>query len=402
MSDNQKSVVIISQYFYPDSASTAQLMTDLATGLVEQNYAVKVFTNSYSNNDLTSNLLCHIEIVRSSSLGKHDQSITSKVLNSLLFLLNSCLYVIFRVPRSTPLLIASNPPYAGIIGLFFSLFKRGNYYFLLQDIFPESAVLSGIIKPNGLLFKLCSTLTYLTCKHSQAIIILTSSMKAFLEKKYPNLQAKQNLRVIENWSVEHISPIEKQNNEFAIRYELTKTFTVLYSGNMGRLHDIESIVSASQLLSNQPIKFVFIGDGSKRKILEQSVRDQQLKNLLLLPFQPRKLLSQSLTVCDLSLVSLIEGAEEIIAPCKLYGMLAAGRAILSISSPGSYIDQLLTEYSCGVNCSPHHPQQLADVIAELAVNPERVKAMGRRARQLYEEKYTFSRALDEYENLLSQ
>ena len=205
MSEIQKSIIIISQYFYPSSASTAQLMTDLAKGLVEQNYAVKIFTNRYPNNDLTSNSLCHIEVVRSFSLGKHGQSIASKVVNSLLFLLNSCLYVIFRVPRSTPLLIASNPPYAGIIGLFFSLFKRGDYYFLLQDIFPESAVLSGTIKPNGLLFKLCSTLTYLTCKHSQAIIVLTSSMKAFLEQKYPILTAKQNLRVIENWSVEHIS-----------------------------------------------------------------------------------------------------------------------------------------------------------------------------------------------------
>ena len=169
---------------------------------------------------------------------------------------------------------------------------------------------------------------------------------------------------------------------------------------MGRLHDIESIVNAIQLLSNQPIQFVFIGDGSKRKILEQSVRDKQLKNLLILPFQPRELLSQSLTACDISLVSLIAGAEKIIAPCKLYGMLASGRAIVSISSPGSYIDHLLTKYSCGLNCPPHNPQQLADIIAELAVDPEKVRAMGRRSRQLYEEKYIFSRALNEYEKLL--
>ncbi|MEQ9370538.1 MAG: glycosyltransferase family 4 protein [Coleofasciculus chthonoplastes F3-SA18-01] len=397
-----QNLTIISQYFYPNSASTAQLITDLSRGFAERGYVVKVLTSGHDHSkiNLVDGFLSQIKINRTPYINWHNQNIFIKVFNSLIFLFISFAYIIFNVNSKNTLLIVSNPPYSGILGLGFKIFKQGKFYFLLQDIFPESAVLIGIIKSSSFLFKFFSYLTYLTCKYSQNTIVLSSSMKLFLGKKYSDIQENDKIEIVENWSIEDIYIYSKKNNEFAIQHGFDKLFTILYSGNLGRLHDIESIVFAAQSLNDTSIQFVFIGDGAKQKLLERYIQEHQLKNILLLPFQPRDVLSQSLTACDVSLVSLIEGAEEIIAPCKLYGMLAAGRAILSISSTGSYIDQLLNDYSCGINCPPNNPQQLAETIAKLAADPERVTAMGKRARQLYEEKYTFSRALDEYEKLL--
>ncbi|MBN3894905.1 MAG: glycosyltransferase family 4 protein [Nostoc sp. NOS(2021)] len=269
---------------------------------------------------------------------------------------------------------------------------------MLQDIFPESAVMSGIMQPNNILFSLFSKLIYLTCKYSQNTIVLSTSMQVFLEQRYPDL--KQKIKVIENWAIEDIPICEKQNNEFAKQHNLNETFTVLYSGNLGRLHDIETIAAAAKILKDCPIQFVFIGDGAKTKILEEAIQTHQLKNILLLPYQPRELLLLTLTACDVSIVSLIPGAECLVAPSKLYGMFAAGRGIIAISSPNSYIDQLLTNYGCGINSPPNNPQHLADLILKLANEPVKVKIMGEKARQLYETRYKFKRALDEYEKLL--
>ena len=174
----------------------------------------------------------------------------------------------------------------------------------------------------------------------------------------------------------------------------------MYSGNLGRLHDIETIAEAAILLKDKPIKFVFIGHGAKIKILEEAIEKHHLQNILLLPYQPRELLPLSLTACDLSLVSLIPGAESIVAPSKLNGMLAAGKGIISVSSPNSYIDQLLTTNNCGINIPPNHPEHLAKLILELSEQSEKVRAMGENARQLYESRYKFERALKEYEKLL--
>jgi glycosyltransferase involved in cell wall biosynthesis len=390
-------IAILTQYFHPSHSATSQLMTDLAKGLSQHGTTVNIFTGTQSQGTISSSLT-QININRAFSPIKSSNSIFSKISSSIFFLLSAFIHIIFHQSGNTPLLIASNPPYAGILGICFKLSKGGKYYFLLQDIFPESAVMSGIIQPNSISFKFFNKLIYLTCKHAQSTIVLSSSMQALLEKKYPQIETK--IKVIENWSIENIPICDKQNNKFAQTHNLTEIFTVLYSGNMGRLHDIETIAAAATILKDKPIQFVFIGDGAKTKILEQVIQTHQLKNILLLPFQPRELLPLTLTACDISLVSLIPGAESIVAPSKFNGMVAAGRGIVAISTPNSYIDQLLTKSGAGINTPPNQPEQLAEIILELSQQPERVKIMGKKARKLYENQYRFERALKEYEQVL--
>ncbi|MEI1376496.1 glycosyltransferase family 4 protein [Nostoc sp. UHCC 0926] len=390
-------ITILTQYFYPSHAATAQLMTDLAKGLSQKGYQVNIFTGTQAK-DTTSELSNQAIINRAFSPIPASTSILSKIIISIFFLLGALKYVIFLLPCTTPLLIASNPPYAGILGTIFKILRGGKYHFLLQDIFPESAVMSGIIQQNSFLFIFFKKLMYLTYKYADNIIVLSTSMQCFLENKYPEL--KEKIKVIENWAVEDIISCDKQANDFAEQYNLDKVFTVLYSGNLGRLHDIETIAEAANILKNAPIQFVFIGDGAKTKVLKQAIQSNKLKNILLLPYQPREILHLSLTACDLSLVSLIPGAESIVAPSKLYSMLAAGRGIIAISSANSYIDQLLTNSGCGINTPPNNPQHLANLINELASDSIKVKLMGEKSRQVYESKYTFKQALAEYEKLL--
>lgn len=390
------SISILTQYFYPHHGATSQLMTDLAKGLSQHDYTVNIFTETQK--ETTPESCSQININRAFSPIKSSTSIFSKIISSIFFLIGALWYVIFSIPSNTPLLIASNPPYAGILGILFNIVHRGKYYFLLQDIFPESAAMSGIMKQNSILYQFFSKLIYLTYKYSEYIIVLSTSMQEFLERKYPDLKPK--IKVIENWAIEDIPVVSKPANNFAQQYELDEIFTVLYSGNLGRLHDIETITESAKILKDEPIKFVFIGDGAKTKIVNQAIENYQLQNILLLPYQPRELLPLSLTACDISLVSLIPGAESIVAPSKLYGMLSAGRGIISISVPNSYIDKLLTNSGCGVNVPPDDPQQLADIIRQLARDNQRVNSMGEIARQLYETRYTFKRALEDYEKLI--
>jgi glycosyltransferase involved in cell wall biosynthesis len=385
-------LTLISQHFHPSHASTAQLLTDLSLHLAQSGYPIQVFTSTPASTPLPQ-----VTITRASTRLQQGHSIASKALASLSFLLSGLGYVL-RLPKTTPLLIASNPPYAGLLGRAFKYFKGGQYTFLFQDIFPESAALSGVLKANGLPYRFFQALMALICRQAEHTIVLTPAMQTYLEKTHPPLQGK--LQVIENWAVEPIDPQPKATNPFAQQHGLDQIFTVLYSGNIGRLHDIETIAEAIYLLRDEPIQFVFIGDGSKRLVLIDYQDKYQLTNLLLLPFQPRQQLSHTLTACDLSLVSLIPGAEQIVAPCKLYGMLAAGRAILSLSTPGSYLDQLLNQHHCGINLSPGDPVFLAETIKTLSTQPEYVDTLGHNAHLLYQQHYRIDRAAKQYETVL--
>jgi glycosyltransferase involved in cell wall biosynthesis len=378
-------------------------MTDLASGLAKRGYTVNVFTGTrLRSNETIPDPYPEIEVTYSPAIFHHGHSIFSKIISSLSFIIGALFYITFRPSSDTPLFIASNPPYSGLLGIYFKCIKRGRFYFLLQDIFPESAVLSSIFSDNSFLFSVFSWVIERVCLQSTYTVVLTDAMKVFLERKYPDVQNLKKLRVIENWSIENIPILDKNNNSFACQYGLDQKFTILYSGNIGRLHDVESVVEAAKLLRDESFQFIFIGDGAKTPILKQAIQSYQLDNIVLLPFQPRALIPLSLTACDISLVSLIEGAENLVAPCKLYGMLSAGRAIVAISARDSYLDRLLTNYQCGVNCQPHRPQHLAKLLKTLASDTERVQNMAKNARELYEQKYTLDRALDQYNALFAE
>jgi hypothetical protein len=106
-------LTLISQHFHPSHASTAQLLTDLSLHLAQSGYPIQVFTSTPASTRL-----------------QQGHSIASKALASLTFLLSGLGYVL-RLPKTTPLLIASTPPYAGLLGLAFKYFKGGQYTFLL-------------------------------------------------------------------------------------------------------------------------------------------------------------------------------------------------------------------------------------------------------------------------------
>jgi glycosyltransferase involved in cell wall biosynthesis len=82
-------------------------------------------------------------------------------------------------------------------------------------------------------------------------------------------------------------------------------------------------------------------------------------------------------------------------------MLASGRAIVSVSERGSYIDNLLLAGDCGINCSHGDSGQLSNILEKLSKSPERVQTMGKNAHKLYLAQYTLDRALEEYRAVLS-
>ena len=197
--------------------------------------------------------------------------------------------------------------------------------------------------------------------------------------KCPDIANK--IYVIHSWANhKEIVPIPKQHNWFAHRYNLVDKFTVLYSGNMGRCHDIDTILEAAWQLKDEPIRFVFIGDGAKRATVKEQIRQLGLHNCLFLDYQDKQCLPYSLMSCDLSLVSIIPGMEGLVAPSKLYGILAAGRPVAAICEPHSYLRDLIADANCGEAFDNGDGSGLADFIRRLASDSQLTDILGRNGR----------------------
>jgi glycosyltransferase involved in cell wall biosynthesis len=227
---------------------------------------------------------------------------------------------------------------------------------------------------------------------------LSDTMKARILAKQPGIDDK--ITVIPNWSdPQQIFPIPKQKNWFAKQHDLVDRFTVLYSGNMGRCHDMDTLFDAMLLLRDRPIQFVFIGSGDKRKQFMERVDEQGLTNCLFLPYQSRENLPFSLTACDVSIVSISHGMEGLVAPSKLYSALASGRPIVSICPAHSYLNEIFAQANCGTTVRNGDSAGLALYLQQLSENDRLTKELGESGRQYCLKNYTSAKIAKDYLNL---
>ncbi len=394
---------IVNQFFPPDYAATGQLIEELASNLShlkEEFGAVDVFTSqpsyAFNRDDLPRRETLDLLSIRRSDAARFcPHRIRGKAVAGTIFFFRTALHLL-RHPQSRELvLLTTAPPFLPLLGYLLSRVCRIRYVCLLYDLYPDIAIELDVIKKQHWIAKLWDRLNCLTWKNAAAIIVLSDTMKDRILAKQPGIEHK--ITTIPNWADPHqILPIAKQDNWFAQEHDLVEPFTVLYSGNMGRCHDMDTLFDAVILLRDTPIRFVFIGSGDKRKQFMDRVDELGVTSCLFLPYQSRENLPFSLTACDVSIVSISEGMEGLVAPSKLYSALASGRPIASICSEHSYLNEIFAEANCGSTVRNGDSAGLAAYLQQLSQNPHLAQTLGESGRQYCLKNYTVEKISKDY------
>lgn len=386
-------LLILTHYYPPDYAATGQLIEELAHKLGENGLKkVSIFTGqpgyAFSTETAPNKEEKHpLMIRRSRSSRIVPQRIRGKAINGIIFCIRCGVHLIRNSSKSNLLLITTAPPFLPIVAYLGKLIWKMPYICLMYDLYPDVVVALNVLPKKHLLVRLWNRINYLVWLNAKTIVVISDTMKNRIVSKYPILADK--IKVVHNWSnPEIIKPMDKQDNSFAKKYNLTNRFTVLYSGNFGRCHDLDTIMEAAKLLKDKPVQFLFIGNGAKLSSCKEQVKIHQLDNFLFLPFQDKAVLPSSLTSCDLGLVSIAPDLEGIIAPSKLYGILAAGKPVAIICESHSYLKELVTTAGCGETFNHNDAQSLANFIEDLILNPQKASSMGTMGRKYLESNFT--------------
>lgn len=396
---------IVTQFYPPDYAATGQLIEELAQNLRQQGMHVQIFTGqpgyAFSKDYAPPREHVNGVLIRRSRISRiWPQRIRGKAVSGLLFCLRSALHLLKTSCHGDVLLLTTAPPYLPVLGYFASLIYGVPYVCVLYDLYPDVAVQLRVISPKHWLTRLWNFINHQTWKRAQQIVVLSPSVKEHISRKFPDLREK--IVVIHSWAdPQRIVPLAKQENWFAHRYQLVNKFTVLYSGNLGRCHDLDTIMDAIAQLQQKSVQFVFIGGGAQRESCEAIAREQNFSNCLFLDYQEKQTLPYSLTACDLALVSVSRGMEALIVPSKLYGILASGRPVAIVCEPHSYLRQLIAEAKCGRAFDNSDSDGLAEFICELARDPALAQAMGKAGRDYLETHFTPEIIAQQYSEILS-
>jgi glycosyltransferase involved in cell wall biosynthesis len=207
-------------------------------------------------------------------------------------------------------------------------------------------------------------------------------MAARLQERV-NLDGK--LSVMPPWPHEnHLEAIDQSTNPFTLRHHLTGKFVIMYSGNHSPSNPLDTLLAAAlKLRDDDTLRFLFVGGGVGKKQVEAFIASHNLTNCLALPYQPLADLKYSLSAADVHVVSLGSDMVGIIHPCKIYGAMSAGRAILFFGPRPSHVTDLLDRHPIGWHIAHGDVTGALTAIKTVrALPPTELRAMGAEAQRV--------------------
>ena len=177
----------------------------------------------------------------------------------------------------------------------------------------------------------------------------------------------------------------------------------MHSGNIGHAQDLDTLIRATTSLDDlDRLAVVLVGFGARHADYVALAGKLGADKVSFHDYQPRELLSQSLSSADVHFVGLARGLSGFVVPSRLYGILAAGRPVLAAADDESETAQLVREVGCGIVLPPGRPDLLADAIRAAAGGEHDLEEMGRRGRAWVEANADREVAIGRYRALLAE
>jgi colanic acid biosynthesis glycosyl transferase WcaI len=269
----------------------------------------------------------------------------------------------------------------------------------VQDIHPDLSIESGILR-NRLAIRLAQRFEKWVYSVSDTIIVISDGFrKNLLDKGVPAAK----ILVIPNWvDTDFLKPHPK-DNPVSRKLSFADKFVILYSGTISISSNLalEKVLEAAVLLKDEKgIMFAIVGEGMKKKDLQEKKELLGLPNVIFLPFQPYADLPSLFSGADILLVPLDAEKSQLSVPSKLYNFMAVGRPILGLAEEGSEVAGLISRTQCGICVPAEDPSRIADTLKLLRRSEENRKIFGANARKYAEQNFAKKDIMKTYENLL--
>jgi putative colanic acid biosynthesis glycosyltransferase WcaI len=374
-------VCFFNRSYWPDVSATGQLLTELAEDLVRlHSWDVTVVAGYPLRSDATlpsSEWHNGVHIVRASGTTLDPQPFIGRATNYISYFASAVVKGL-AIRKPDVVVALTDPPIVGLAALAAASKAHAPFVFLCEDIFPEVATLLEDFHSEVVNAALTEVNRFLVRKATRIVALGETMKRRLVEGKGAD---PSKVTVIHNWADCRVVAPGPRDNPFARQHELVDRFVVLHAGNIGLSQDLEILLHAAGQLRDRPdVVFVFVGDGAKKKDLQDIAGRRDLRNVMFLPFQPREMMDQSYATADVSLVSLKRGLAGVIVPSKIYNVLASGRPCIAAVEQDSEVADIINRHDCGFVIAPGDASALRTRTLDLSDDRERAIAMGARAR----------------------
>ena len=385
-----KRILVLSQFFYPDKTATGKILAELFEGIAKEDFQVDVISSRQEYGANVSEPLptyeewSNMRIFRCFRFFQSKDSSFGRIFNYIMvFLLTAFTCFHHGLHRKKDCIVTvSNPPIMPILG---ALLKNNHrkFVYILHDLYPDIAVAMGVVTERHLFARFMRWANKYSFNHADRIIVLGRDMKKHLIDAY-KIPANK-ITVITNWATKDFyQPIEKK-----------EMFRIVYTGNLGKFHDLGIAVEALKRLNN--VELFFIGEGASKQLLQEMSKN--VAHVYFLPFLAMKEYEQMLSSADALLVSLEQHLSGLAVPSKFYTYLSSGRPIICVSDRTTEMAMIISEYNCGFVINHGDVDGFVNEVEKIRDDIDLRYHIGKNAHDLYLKYYQKSAIVQAYKKI---
>ena len=349
-----KKILIHSLIFSPDGVSTAYLYNDIALKFQENGYEVLVLTTTPHYNVVESQLAAQPLKWKVWGICKESCFHGIRVLhvpqkkfrNTFLRVLGFVYWHIISFliglsQRNIDVILSPSPPLTiGVINIWLAKIKGCKTIYNVQEIYPDI-----LKRKDGLVIEQLRRMERYVYNNST---VVTTTDQVFYNVIAGRFKDKSKLCIIPNFVDTELynsqgGNVECLNPHF---FPTTDSLKLLYAGNIGYAQDWEPLICLAEKTKGFSIEYFIIGEGVMKPVLEEKVRELELDNVHILPYQPRSLMPSILAYSDIQFIFMNPEMEMQGFPSKVYTIMACGRPLLVCSGKDTPIINFLQEHGC--------------------------------------------------------
>jgi glycosyltransferase involved in cell wall biosynthesis len=374
MSNKNKHILVVSQYFYPEQFR----INDICSEWVKRGYKVTVLTGipnypqgkyykGYGLFKKISETYMGIDIIRI-PICPRGNNLLILALNYLSFVISGFFWVLFSKLKSDYVFIYEVSPMSQALpGIWYAKKRSTPCYIYVTDLWPESVEIVGGIKNKYILKLLNKMVDYIYRNCDRIFTSSKSFVKEINKRKVP-------LDKIEFWpqyaedyykplSSDSVSVPEIPRDDF---------FNIIFAGNIGGAQGLDILPKTAKILMDKNIKarFNIVGDGRYKENLIAMVKKYKVEKMFnFVEKQPAKRIPEFMSASDASLICL--GKSKIFAktiPAKTQSCFACGIPII-VSADGE-IQDIINESEAGICSTAGNEKELAKNIEKIVNAPK--------------------------------
>ncbi len=398
-------ILYFHQHFSTPKGATGTRSYEFARALIQRGHQVTMVCGSYALGNTSGTAMANgrkmvdgIEVIEIPLAYSNYNSLVSR---SRLFLRFAMRSIWIALTEKYDLLFATTTPLtAGLPGIVMKCFRRKPFVFEVRDLWPELPKAMGVVT-NPVVLAGLTLLEWLSYRTADACVGLSPGIVEGIRRR--SRPALPIAMIPNGCDLELFQPGDR--NKLALVGIEPGDCVAVFTGAHGQANGLEAVLDASAELKRRgrtDIKFVFIGDGKLKPVLQARVAKEGLEECRFFDPMPKRQLNAVVSCCDVGLMILADVPAFYYgtSPNKFFDYLASGLPVLN-NYPG-WLAGLIREHRCGVAVAPRDPKAFADAMEFLADHPEERKARSKRARQLGEAQFARERLAGEFVGWIEQ